>query len=199
MHQTSENVNEKIKVITNKILFVFIPLGPPIGSYLYEHGGFTLPFTLCGTIAFLCAIGLLFSAPDQSFYDDNNSLLRDDKILTFKILLKVYLDKRKPFHLMRVNWLQSSIFSKINIFASESVNMDSLHRYIYSLSGKWLYGINACILHEEQIQFIPNGNWHDIVYHRINVYDFLALIWNCKCSINHMKENHQQVVLVLYL
>ena len=100
---------------SHKELFILIPLGPPLGSYLYEYGGFTLPFTLFGSIASLCAIGLLFSAPDQSFYDDNNNLLKDDKILTFKIVLKVYLDKPKPFRSIRV-YLNNFLNKIIRIF-----------------------------------------------------------------------------------
>ena len=98
MHQTSENVlGEYIEAIAHKELCILIPLGPPLGSYLYEYGGFTLPFTLFGSIASLCAIALLFSAPDQSFYDDDNTLMKGNKLLTFKIVLKVYLDITKPF------------------------------------------------------------------------------------------------------
>ena len=90
---------KSLQLNTQKKLFIFISLGPPLGSYLYDFGGFTLPFTIVGSIASLCAIGLLLTAPDQSFYDGNNTILKDDKVLTFKEVLKVSSTKIKFYNI----------------------------------------------------------------------------------------------------
>ena len=51
-----------------------------------------MPFTIVGSIAALCAIGLFLSIPDQSYYDTNNAKWNDD-VLTFKNLVKVHQKK----------------------------------------------------------------------------------------------------------
>ena len=39
-------------------------LGPALGAFLYEAGGFTLPFVLVGSIGIVVATGLLFVIPN---------------------------------------------------------------------------------------------------------------------------------------
>ena len=63
-------------------------LGPALGSALYIHGGFTLPFISVGTFGLVIAIVLLFMVPDlQSDRDD--SLIKDSTVLTMKGILTV--------------------------------------------------------------------------------------------------------------
>ena len=63
-------------------------LGPALGSALYIHGGFTLPFISVGTFGLVIAVVLLFMVPDlQSDRDD--SLIRDTTVLTIKGILTV--------------------------------------------------------------------------------------------------------------
>ena len=38
-------------------------LGPPLGSFLYELGGFILPFEVVGSVCICAAIGVYFSIP----------------------------------------------------------------------------------------------------------------------------------------
>ena len=63
-------------------------LGPALGSALYIHGGFTLPFISVGAFGLMIAVVLLFMVPDlQSDRDD--SLIRDTTVLTIKGILTV--------------------------------------------------------------------------------------------------------------
>ena len=46
-------------------------IGPAVGSFLYEIGGFVLPFEIMGGLCLLAAFGLFFSIPD--FPEDNRN------------------------------------------------------------------------------------------------------------------------------
>jgi len=46
-------------------------LGPAVGSFLYEIGGFVLPFEIMGGLCLLAAFGVFFSIPD--FPEDNSN------------------------------------------------------------------------------------------------------------------------------
>ena len=41
-------------------------LGPPLGSFLYELGGFILPFEVVGSVCICAAIGVYFSIPSTT-------------------------------------------------------------------------------------------------------------------------------------
>ena len=46
-------------------------IGPAVGSFLYEIGGFVLPFEIMGGLCLLAAFGVFFSIPD--FPEEDNS------------------------------------------------------------------------------------------------------------------------------
>ena len=77
-------------MIRPNIFLNFLWLGPVVGSYLYQYGGFTLPFITCGSLAAVFAVGLIFSVPEQSFFDTVNNNGRDSNALTLKDVLKVF-------------------------------------------------------------------------------------------------------------
>ena len=41
----------------------FLSLGPAVGAYLYDKGGFSLPFLICGSIDTIAATLLLLTIP----------------------------------------------------------------------------------------------------------------------------------------
>ena len=78
-------------------------LGPALGAFLYEVGGFTLPFVIVGSIGIVVATSLLFVIPNVKI--DERKVA--DKTLTLMDIAKspsIFL----PF-LDHHSWLESTM------------------------------------------------------------------------------------------
>jgi hypothetical protein len=62
--------------------------GPALGSFLYELGGFTLPFLTVGSFALVMAVVLCIVVPPVRM-DDRDADDADNKSLTFAKLARV--------------------------------------------------------------------------------------------------------------
>ena len=98
--------NFKVKVnFHHKLLF---NSGPAIGSFLYDVGGFPLPFFSTGALALLIAIMLVFSIPDvqsQSY----ESMEGNNKRLTMKGIAKVCISFRYFLHFIFVKCMTNNM------------------------------------------------------------------------------------------
>lgn len=63
----SSSITYNLLIIKNNRNFI----GPAVGSFLYEIGGFVLPFEIMGGLCLLAAFGVFFSIPD--FPEDNSN------------------------------------------------------------------------------------------------------------------------------
>ena len=63
-------------------------IGPAIGSFLYDVGGFPLPFFSTGVLAFVIAIMLIFSIPDVQ-NDNYQTVETSGKTLTMRGIITV--------------------------------------------------------------------------------------------------------------
>ena len=87
----------QIKLIFT-INYFFNP-GPAIGSFLYDVGGFPLPFFSTGTLALLIAIMLVFSIPDVQS-QTYQSMEGNNKRLTMKGIANVCISFRNFLNLI---------------------------------------------------------------------------------------------------
>ena len=63
-------------------------IGPAIGSFLYDVGGFPLPFFSTGVLAFVIAIMLIFSIPDVQ-NENYQTVETSGKMLTVRGIITV--------------------------------------------------------------------------------------------------------------
>lgn len=115
-------------ILKLKLIFTinyFFNSGPAIGSFLYDVGGFPLPFFSTGALALLIAIMLVFSIPDvqsQSY----ESMDGNNKRLTMKGIAKVCISSRNFLHFIFVymtNNLSSYIQAIIFIVTIDNVSL----------------------------------------------------------------------------
>ena len=66
-----------------------IYLGPVIGSYLYECGGFVLPFDVTGVLILLFTFCLCIIVPPGPRSERDQKIKEDTKVLTVWEVMKV--------------------------------------------------------------------------------------------------------------
>ena len=68
---------------------VYIYLGPIIGSYLYEYGGFMLPFDVTGVLILLFTFFLCIVVPPEPRNERDQKMKEETKVLTVWEVMKV--------------------------------------------------------------------------------------------------------------
>ena len=81
---------------------VCIFLGPALGAFLFELGGFTLPFLVVGIIGFLVATSLVFVIPDVK---TNTETSENRKTLTLTDIAKVRFFIISSHRNLQVPWI----------------------------------------------------------------------------------------------